>query len=53
MQMIHSFSVYTIRQSESIKVESYFSIKQHAIVNATQKFNISFCFMFEYLLRII
>lgn len=48
MQMIHTFSVYIIRQSDSIKVESYFSIKQHAIVNATHKFNISLCFMFAY-----
>ncbi len=37
-----------IRQSDSIKVESYFSIKQHAIVNTTWKFNISLCFMFAY-----
>jgi len=49
MQMIHTFSVY-IRQSDSIKVELYFSIKQRAIVNAPQKFNISLCFMFAYFL---
>jgi len=49
MQMIHTFSVY-IRQSDSIKVELYFSIKQHAMVNAPQKFNISLCFMFAYFL---